>query len=339
MDERDICRPQMDSRVSAHGQVALVTGGTAGIGKSIALGLVKAGAFVIVAGRDSEKGLRAERELRTLAGSAAVEFVPADLSLASESARLARYVRRWWPKLHYLVHSAGIIRGEPVITSEGVESNFAVNYLSRFTLTTALLPLLEAAGRPGRTSRILMVGGAARRGTIHFQDVNLTENFHLLRAVGQFCRANDVFTVELARRLAAQGPRVAVNCLKIGVVRTNIRRTAPRWLRWAAAVLNPFIGQSPEQAAAPALWLLLDDQYEGVSGALFLKIRKFRRIVPGIGVLDPAAGARLWELSLQLAGRTSGSGRVRREDPRMDIGVPGADIPRARMAAGSLGAE
>jgi hypothetical protein len=38
------------------------------------------------------------------------------------------------------------------------------------------------------------------RGTIHFDDVNLMKNFATLRAVWQFCQANDVFTVELARR-------------------------------------------------------------------------------------------------------------------------------------------
>src|SRR5205823_7378205 len=98
--------------------------------------------------------------------------------------------------------------GRRTLTSEGIESNFAVSYLSRFALTARLLPLLEAAGQPNASARVVIIGGAARNGTIYFDDVNLTRNFSTLRAVGQFCRANDVFTLELARRLKARNPKI-----------------------------------------------------------------------------------------------------------------------------------
>jgi NAD(P)-dependent dehydrogenase (short-subunit alcohol dehydrogenase family) len=56
------------------GRVALVTGGTDGIGKEIARGLAVRGARVIIVGSDPEKGRRAEAELRLDAGHASVEF-------------------------------------------------------------------------------------------------------------------------------------------------------------------------------------------------------------------------------------------------------------------------
>src|SRR5262249_55866212 len=150
-----------------------------------------------------------------------VYFLRADLSCMHEVHRLAENVVHWG-SLNYLVHGAGIVLGRRILTPEGVESNFAVNYLSRFVLTEGLLPALERAGRPGFASRIVFLGGAARSGKIYFDDVNLTTNFKLWRFVGQFCRANDVFTVELARRLGSNEaiPRVTVSCLKIGVVKT-----------------------------------------------------------------------------------------------------------------------
>jgi NAD(P)-dependent dehydrogenase (short-subunit alcohol dehydrogenase family) len=95
------------------------------------------------------------------------------------------------------------VRGRRDLTAEGIESNFAVNYISRFALTNRLIPLLDAAGRPGEAARVVIIGGAAQNGTIYFDDANLTSNFGTLRAVGQFCQANDVFTVEMARRLEA----------------------------------------------------------------------------------------------------------------------------------------
>jgi NAD(P)-dependent dehydrogenase (short-subunit alcohol dehydrogenase family) len=224
-----------------------------GIGKEIARGLAEQGASVLVVGRDVDKGARAQRDLRESTGNQTVEFIPADLSLVREADRLCGEVAGRRPALDYLVHSAGIVRGRHVVTSEGIESNFAVNYLSRFAVTTGLLPLLEAAGQPGNAARIVIIGGAAQNGRIYFDDVNLTPNFATLRAVAQFCQANDVFTVELARRLAATGDsKVNITSLKVGVVSTNIRREFPWWMRLLVPVLDPFLSQTPQEAAASA---------------------------------------------------------------------------------------
>lgn len=291
--------------MSNFGKTALVTGGTDGIGKEVARGLARARHRVIVVGRDADKGARAERELREATDNADVRFLRADLGLAREARRLGDEVASRWPALHYLVHSAGIVRGRRELTAENVESNFAVNYLSRFTLTTHLLPLLKAAARPGEAARVLLVSGAAQGGTIYFDDVNLTKNFNTVRAVLQFVQANDTLTAELARRLIASGSgdSVTVTCLKLGVVKTNIRREFPRWLRWLVHILDPLLAQTSQEAAEPALRLLLGKEFEGVTGTLFrkVKVRKFKRVAPAASALDPEMGRRLWELSEQLS--------------------------------------
>jgi retinol dehydrogenase 12 len=69
------------------GEIALVTGGTDGIGKAIARELVLRGAEVLIVGSDPEKGARAERELRASAGHHHVRFLQADLSLMRETDR------------------------------------------------------------------------------------------------------------------------------------------------------------------------------------------------------------------------------------------------------------
>src|SRR5262249_20396525 len=129
-----------------------------------------------------------------------------------------------------------------------------------------------------------------------------------LRAVGQVCRANDTFAIELARRLSAEEPkpRVTVTCLKIGVVKTSIRKEFPIWMKWLVPlVFDPLLRQTPSQATDPALQLLLSPEFEGVSGALFLKIKKFKRIEPGARVTDPERGRKLWSLSEQLTSEVS----------------------------------
>jgi NAD(P)-dependent dehydrogenase (short-subunit alcohol dehydrogenase family) len=286
------------------GKQALVTGGTDGIGKEIARGLARRGVRVLIVGRDLAKGNRAERELRDSSGNRNVDFIPCDLSLLREAHRLGEEVDRRFGSLQYLVHSAGLVRGHRELTEEGVESNFAINYLSRFVLTSRLLPLLEAGGQPGAAARIVIIGGAARQGQIYFDDVNLSSNFDVIRMLGQVCRANDVFTVELARRLASSiPPRVTITNLKVGVVRTNIRHRPdfPRFMKVLAPLLDPFLALTVHQAAIPALRLLLAEDFEGVTGTLFLMIREFKQIALSDGVKDPRVGQKLWDLSEALA--------------------------------------
>ena len=282
---------------------ALVTGGTDGVGKEVARGLARAGHRVVLVGRDADKGARVEREIREMTGNAEVQFLQADLSLVREANRLADEIAGRWPALHYLVHSAGVVRGRRELTVEGIESNFAINYLSRFALTRYLLPVLQAAGQPGKAARIMIVSGAAQNGMIHFDDVNLTANFTTLRAVWQFCQANDVFTVELARRLAEtdRDSRVTITSLKLGVVKTNIRREFPRWMQWIVPlVFDPLLGQTPQEAAESALRLLLVEDLEGVTGVLFSKIKTLKQVMPTARVRNPEEGRRLWELSERL---------------------------------------
>jgi NAD(P)-dependent dehydrogenase (short-subunit alcohol dehydrogenase family) len=291
---------------------ALVTGGTDGVGKEVARGLARAGHRVVLVGRDADKGARVERELRETTSNADVQFLQADLSLVREANRLADEIASRWPALHHLVHSAGVVRGRRELTAEGVESNFAINYLSRFALTMRLLPLLEAAGRPGEVARIVIVSGAAQHGTIHFDDVNLTENFTTLRAVWQFCGANDVFTVELARRLAEDDgdPHVTITSLKLGVVKTNIRREFPRWMQWLVPlVFDPLLAQTPQEAAESALRLVLAEDLEGATGVLFSKIKKLKQVMPTARVRNPEEGRRLWELSERLMAKAAEAAR------------------------------
>ena len=289
----------------ARSKNALVTGGTDGIGKEIARGLARSGHRVAIVGRDAQKGARVAEEIRQTTGNPNVEFLPADLSLMRDAKRLAKEVASRWRGLNYLVHSAGVVRNRRELTEEGVESNFAVNYISRFLLTQSLLPLMETASQPGHAARIVIISGAAQNGTIYFDDVNLTSKFGLLRMVGQFCQANDVFTVEQARRLAANNElRVSITCLKMGVVKTNIRngRDFPWWMKLLVPlVMDPLLGQTPEEAARSALQLLLGGEYEGVTGTLFVKIKKFKQIVPGVNVTEEQIGKRLWELSERLS--------------------------------------
>jgi NAD(P)-dependent dehydrogenase (short-subunit alcohol dehydrogenase family) len=290
------------------GSTAIVTGGTDGIGREIARQLSSDGASVVIVGRDESKADGLRRELREARGRDSIQFVKADLSLTSEVERVAEEIASRWPEIHYLVHSAGALLGSRKLTSEGVETNFAINYLARFTLTRRLLLQLTAAGHPGRSARILFVSGAAR-GRVNFDDVNFTSGFGTIKAVQQFCRANDLLTQELAHALEASRANVAVACLKMGVVKTGIRRNFPLWMKLLVPLIDPIFAHSPEEAADSAVKILLDPGLDEASGALFSDILSLKRLSPLTGDKVREEGLRLWKLSERLEqGKTNRRG-------------------------------
>ena len=314
-DHREIA-VQANNEPSGQRRVALVTGGTDGIGKAIAHVLAREGIGVVVVGSNAEKGATAVRDLREASGNDDIEFLRADLSLIRNVDALAAQVSERWPRLHYLVLCAGIMRGKHHLTQDGIETNFSINYLSRFALTEALLPHLAADGLAGSVSRILVISGAAQAGTIHYEDVNLVGKFSIVRVVAQFCEANDVFVLELARRLTTSFPFVTVTVLKIGAVRTNIRSQFPTWMKLLVPlIIDPFLSQTPPQIAASARYLLLDSRFEGVSGAMFRHIKKFKALKAGARTADPAEGRRLWALSEQLTVQARAASRSKETRP------------------------
>ena len=283
-----------------------MTGGTDGIGRDIAIGLARAGCQVLIVGRDGEKGLHAERDIRRRTSNPRVHFLRADLSLVRDTRRLVSDLAGRCATLSYLVHSAGIVNGRRELTAEGIESNFAVNYLARFVLTEELLPLLARSAMAACRSRILIVSGAAKNGTIHFEDVNLTHRFGAIRAVLQSCQANDLFAHELAHRLTTSGQLVTITCLKVGVVKTNIRRRFPPWMQWLVPIVfDPLLGLSPADVADAAVPLLVDPAFEGVNGAFFQFIRTFKPIAVPTTVRNPELRRQLWAFSERLCAQAA----------------------------------
>jgi retinol dehydrogenase 12 len=287
-------------RGQLRGKTALVTGGTDGIGKEVARGLARRGARIIIVGRNAEKGAQAEGEIRKSSDNSDVEFLQGDLSLIQQAHQLGKDVANRCPALNYLVHSAGIVRGRHVLTEEGFESNFATNYLSRFALTTSLLSALEAAGQGSDQARVLIIAHPGFDGSIEYDDINLKDNFSTMKAFRQFHYANDVFAVQLARRLATRGgrPPVTISCLHPGPTRTNIDREMPLWMKLLLrVVIHPLVSRKPEVPAAAALNLLLADEFEDNTGALYSMVGKFKRLAPPKSLHDASEGERLWGLS------------------------------------------
>jgi NAD(P)-dependent dehydrogenase (short-subunit alcohol dehydrogenase family) len=256
------------------GKVVLVTGATDGLGRGLAQALAKAGATVLVHGRDRQ---RAEELARALRGRAYL----ADLASLNEVRRLADELLANEARLDVLVNNAGI--GSTVPTRDraesrdGIELRFAVNYLSHYVLTRALLPLLKESV-PARVVNVSSAGQAA----IDFDDPMLQRNYSGTRAYCQSKLAQIMFTIDLAGELASAG--VTVNALH------------PATYMPTKIVPHPI--SKIEDGVHATMRLIADDALATVTGKYFDQTREAKADPQAY---DAAARAQLHALSEQLA--------------------------------------
>ncbi|KAK3370263.1 hypothetical protein B0H63DRAFT_312510 [Podospora didyma] len=158
----------VNSLFSVKGKVVLVTGGAKGLGRMISEGFVRNGAKVYISSRDGKACSQAAAELNQLPGSGCGSAValPADLSVEKECRRVAHELTSTHgeTKLHVLVNNSGANWGAAYgeYPDSAWSKVLTLNLQRVFTLTQALTPLLEAAGKssPNNTDpgRIINIG-------------------------------------------------------------------------------------------------------------------------------------------------------------------------------------
>ena len=138
---------------SLSGKVALVTGGSRGIGLMIARGLIEAGAEVIVSSRKQQDLEAAGAEL----GCAAIV---GDISTPAGAGELARATRERFPSLDILVNNAGAAWGAPLeeFPASGWDRTMHLNVEGVFHLTVALLDALRASASATEPARVINIG-------------------------------------------------------------------------------------------------------------------------------------------------------------------------------------
>ncbi|MFV2101568.1 SDR family oxidoreductase [Micromonospora sp. LOL_024] len=150
----------MSELFSVAGKVALVTGGTQGIGRMIAQGFVEAGARVYLTARTKSDCEDVAQELS--AGGGECVAIPADLSDEQECVRLAREIADRESRLHILVNNAGTAWTAPVeqFPASAWDSVLDLGLKAPLFLVRELAPLLKAAGTAEDPARIVNIGSA-----------------------------------------------------------------------------------------------------------------------------------------------------------------------------------
>src|SRR5579871_517446 len=275
------------------GRTAIVTGANSGIGRAAASALAGAGARIVLAVRNVEKGQSAAAEM-----PGETEVRPLDLaSLAS----VREFAGGWdGGEIDLLINNAGVMVPPLTRTAEGFELQFGTNHLGHFALTNLLL---EQIG--GRVVNVSSTGH--RMGRIDFDDLNWEhKSYRAWSAYGQSKLANLLFTAELQRRLTEAGSPVLAMAAHPGYAATNLQFHSGKKLQdWFSHVSNAVLGQSEEGGALPTLYAATADipgnSFAGPGG--FMEQRGPAKLVGrSAAAQDMDVARRLWEVSEELTG-------------------------------------
>jgi len=235
--------------MKTHNKVALITGGTDGIGRQVALGLAQMGVNLILVGRSTEKAQTTLSTLHATNPNIDVTFLQHDLSLMREVKQLAETIQKQVDHLDIVVHCAGVMLSERTLTDEGLETVFAVQYLARYLLTHDLLALCDDA-------RIINVSaGGNVNMALDFENLNGEKSYDGVMALRQESVANDMLTLDLN----AKYPDIKIYCYGPGYVKTTLLRDMPKWFQAVSQLAGVFIGYMPAQAADDILTLINGD--------------------------------------------------------------------------------
>lgn len=287
-------------------RLAIVTGANSGIGYQATRYLSRAGATVILACRNREKGEAARAKISSENTAARVELRVLDVadldSVRSFAAEFANEGR----VLDLLINNAGVMAiPERRTTPQGFEMQFGTNHLGHFALTGLLLPALLR--QPN--SRVVTVASIAHKGgRLNFDDLNAERSYDPRGAYQQSKLANLVFGLEFDRRLRARSAETASLIAHPGVAVTNIvsNGMGTGMKGRIVGALLPLVAQSDDRGAWPLLYAATSPQahgggYYGPDGIAEIKGTPVE-VKPKPHALDPAAGKRLWEISETLTG-------------------------------------
>lgn len=291
---------------SLAGRVFLVTGGTSGMGYEDAKALSAAGARVVIAARNPQRGEQAITRIRQTHPAARVQFEAVDLADLGSVRALGERLNATLPRLDGLINNAAIMApAERGTSPDGFESQLATNFIGHFALTAQLLPLLRKSDSP----RVVTLSSiAVARGAIDFDDLQSERAYNAYAAYAQSKLACLMFAFELQRRSESGGWGIRSIAVHPGVAVTELIARGPgldsEFGRGWAKDRDQY--HSAAQGALPTLYAATATEARG--GAYYGPVGEDEQRGPlGLAAIPPAAAdadtaMRLWSIAEQLTG-------------------------------------
>jgi NAD(P)-dependent dehydrogenase (short-subunit alcohol dehydrogenase family) len=200
-------------------KVALITGANKGLGYEMAKQLAQAGATVVIAARDSEKGEAAAEKLKQEGGD--VRSLKLDVTNQKDREDAAAFLEKNFGKLDVLINNAGIsadgLSGTSVsaTSDRSLRETFETNFFAPIALTQTLLPLLKKSD----AGRIVNMSSILGSQTLHADPKSPIYDFKALSYDASKAALNS-FTIHLAHEL--KDTKIKVNSAHPGWVKTDM---------------------------------------------------------------------------------------------------------------------
>lgn len=277
------------------GRTCLVTGANSGIGYEVASGLGLRGAHVHMLCRDRSRGEDARRSICEESGNPHVMVHVVDVSSSSSVRLFAESFAA--ERIDVLVHNAGVLPRERILTDDGVELTVATHLVGPFLLTQLVRSKLHG----GRVIFVSSGGMYARRLDVGEMRAT-TGTYSGLAAYAMTKRGQVVLSELLADDLASTG--VGVNAMHPGWAATrSVERSLPRFYCLMKRRLR-----SPQQGADTALWLAVADRAGAETGKFWFDRRAVPTHLTRRTVEDDEERRRLWSLCVELSGTSAAAG-------------------------------
>jgi NAD(P)-dependent dehydrogenase (short-subunit alcohol dehydrogenase family) len=242
------------------GRLAVVTGSNTGLGLATAEALAGAGAEVVMAVRNLDKGEAARAQILDTHPDAKILLQPLDLASLDSVRTAADELLAHHDHLDLLINNAGLMYSKWQTTSDGFEMQMGVNHLGHFALTNLLLDRMMAT----EGSRVVNVSSVGHRikSTLDPAAMMSGEKYDRIAAYGRSKLANLLFTYELQRRLTAAASTTAALVAHPGVSATELGRESPGVVQLSIKLGKPFL-QSAAKGALPQLRAATDPDAVG----------------------------------------------------------------------------
>jgi 3-oxoacyl-[acyl-carrier protein] reductase len=235
------------------GKVAIVTGGSRGIGAAIGARLAEDGAAVVVSGRDADRLERAVRGLEAQGGAAL--GIVADAASREDCERLVTTARQHFGRIDILVNNAGMTHDELLVRmkDEDWDRVMDVNLRSAFLMTRAVTKAMVRGKRGGRIINISSTAGAMGNAG--------QANYSAAKAglIG--------FTKASARELAHWS--ILVNAVAPGLIETDMTANLPAAAREALLFQVPLKRSGTAREVAEVVRFLAGDGATYITGQVF----------------------------------------------------------------------
>lgn len=283
------------------GRTIIVTGANSGTGREAAKRMTAAGARVILAVRNPEKGAEALGEVLRTRPDAQAEVRVVDLADLASVRAFADSLYRDLDRLDTLVNNAGVmVPPQRHETADGHELQWGTNFLGPFALTNLLLPLLLASPAPRVAT---MSSGAANLGRIDFDDLDWERRRYRPGAAYAQSKLADVHHARhLAHLAGTRGWNLVSNVAHPGFTRTNLQTAGPSLGR-ERPVTRPVGWPLPNMEASEGTGSILFAAADPAAlpgayyGPRFLIMGEPHRAGLTPRMRDAATAARLWSVA------------------------------------------